>query len=61
MGPYNLSQLRQLASRKQISPGSLAWIDGMASWESIEKITALEGLFDDEDASTATPPPLPKK
>ena len=58
-GPYDLSQLQQLASRRQISPGSLAWIDGMTTWEPIEKITALEGLFAEEDA--LTPPPLPKK
>ena len=58
MGPYNLSQLQQLASSKQISLGSLAWIDGMEAWQSIEKITALEGLFEEEEA--ATPPPLPK-
>ncbi len=59
MGPYDLSQLQQLASSRQISPGSLAWIDGMTAWESIEKISALEGLFEDKEA--VTPPPLPKK
>lgn len=57
MGPYNLSELQQLASSKQISPGTLAWIDGMASWESIENIESLNGLFED-DASI--PPKLPK-
>ena len=56
-GPYDLSGLQQLASNKQISPGTLAWIDGMKSWQSIESIKALDGLFDDD---TAIPPPLPE-
>ena len=59
MGPYNLSQLQQFATNRQVSPGSLAWIDGMKNWESIEKITALDGLFDNDEPTT--PPPLPEK
>ena len=31
MGPYDLTTLQQLASNHQITPGTLAWIDGMAS------------------------------
>jgi len=58
MGPYDLTTLQKLASNHQITPGTLAWIDGMETWESIESITALNGLFDDE---TQTPPTLPKK
>jgi membrane protease subunit (stomatin/prohibitin family) len=58
-GPYDLSELQQLASKRQISPGTLAWIDGMNSWKSIESIEALTGLFEDNDA--ATPPSLPNK
>jgi len=57
MGPYDLTDLQQLATSRQISPGTLAWIDGMENWQSIEKIEALTGLFED-DAST--PPSLPK-
>ena len=59
VGPLDLSQLQQLASNHQISPGSLAWIDGMKEWQSIESIKALEGLFDDADSSASTPPKLP--
>lgn len=58
MGPYDLTKLQQLASNRQISPGTLAWIDGMSSWQSIEKIEALNGLFVDDES---TPPALPKK
>ncbi len=57
MGPYNLSELQQLASNNQISLGSLAWIDGMSQWQSIENIEALNGLFDVDES---TPPALPK-
>ncbi len=58
-GPYDLSGLQQLATNRQISPGTLAWIDGMKSWQSIESIDALDGLF--EEVSASTPPPLPNK
>ena len=58
MGPYDLTTLQQLASNHQITPGTLAWIDGMAAWEPIESIEALKGLFDEE---SPTPPPLPNK
>jgi len=56
MGPYDLTTLQQLASNHQITPGTLAWIDGMSAWESIESIKALNGLFDEE---SQTPPALP--
>jgi len=56
MGPYDLNALEQLASSHQITPGTLAWIDGMENWEAIEKIESLNGLFN-EDSST--PPALP--
>jgi len=59
VGPLDLSQLQQLASNRQISPGSLAWIDGMNERQSIESIKALEGLFDDANSSASTPPKLP--
>ena len=57
MGPYDLTQLQALAISHQISPGTLAWIDGMENWQAIEKIVALDGLFDDD---TVDPPALPK-
>ncbi|HIP94961.1 MAG TPA: SPFH domain-containing protein [Leucothrix sp.] len=57
MGPYDLDTLQQLANSRQITPGTLAWIDGMKNWASIEKIEALNGLFDDE---TNTPPAFPE-
>ncbi|MGK0270243.1 MAG: membrane protease subunit (stomatin/prohibitin family) [Cocleimonas sp.] len=56
MGPYDLSTLQELASNRQISPGTLAWIDGMSTWEAIESIESLNGLFEDEQG---TPPGLP--
>lgn len=57
MGPYDLSTLQELASARQITPGTLAWIDGMSSWEAIENIDSLTGLFDEDD-SNSTPPRL---
>jgi hypothetical protein len=59
VGPLDLSALQQLASKHQITPGTLAWIDGMKQWESIEHIKALEGLFDDDASESTTPPKLP--
>jgi len=56
MGPYNLNTLQELANSRQITPGTLAWIDGMSTWEAIDNIKSLTGLFDDDDA---IPPSLP--
>ncbi len=56
MGPYDLNTLQELANARQITLGTLAWIDGMSSWEAIENIESLTGLFDDDDA---IPPRLP--
>ena len=56
MGPYNLNTLQELASNRQISPGTLAWIDGMKGWESIESLKALNGLFESDNSK---PPALP--
>ena len=58
MGPYDLTTLQQLANSHQITPGTLAWIDGMSTWEAIENIGALDGLFEEEGS---TPPALPTK
>jgi len=54
-GPYTLNMMQKLANSRQITPGTLAWIDGMDNWEAIENIDALAGLFDDDES---TPPPL---
>ncbi len=56
MGPYDLNTLEQLAHSRKITPGTLAWIDGMKKWEAIENIEALDGLFDTDET---TPPALP--
>jgi len=56
MGPYDLSTLQELAINRQISPATLAWIDGMATWEAIENIDSLNGLFAEDDS---IPPRLP--
>ncbi len=56
MGPYDLNTLQELANSRQITPGTLAWIDGMASWQAIQDIESLNGLFEDDDAQ---PPRLP--
>ena len=58
MGPYDLTTLQQLASNRQITLGTLAWIDGMEAWESIENIESLNGLFDDD---IPVPPSLPSE
>ena len=57
MGPYDLTQLQELAINRQISPATLAWIDGMENWQAIEEIDALTGLFENDENN---PPPLPK-
>jgi len=56
LGPYDLNTLQELANSRQITPGTLAWIDGMAGWQAIQDIDSLDGLFEDEGAE---PPRLP--
>lgn len=56
MGPYDLNTLQELANSRQITPGTLAWIDGMKTWQAIQDIDSLNGLFEDDDAK---PPRLP--
>lgn len=54
-GPFNFSQLQQMAQSGQLLPSSHVWKPGMANWESAGTVTELGFIF----ASPPPPPPPP--
>ena len=53
-GPFTMSELKEKAASQQLTPDSLVWTEGMASWEKASSRDDLKGIF------SATPPPIPK-
>jgi membrane protease subunit (stomatin/prohibitin family) len=51
-GPYNLTQLQQMAGAGQLTPATLVWNPQMSGWAAASTVPALAGLF-------APPPPPP--
>lgn len=52
-GPFSYEQVAQMAQIQRINQSTLAWKQGMASWQAISTIPELAEIF------AATPPPLP--
>lgn len=52
-GPYNLTQLQQMAQQGQLTRTTLVWTQGMTSWTAAGSVNELSRLF------TLTPPPIP--
>jgi len=52
-GPFGLPQLQQMVQQGQLTPESLVWKQGMASWTAAQGVADLSSLFG------ASPPPLP--
>jgi len=52
-GPMPMEQMKPLVQNGSINQDTLVWAEGMADWQKISTITALNGLF------AAIPPPLP--
>lgn len=50
-GPYGREILKQLVERKQLTPQTFVWMEGMAQWTEAGKVPALQSLF-----APATPP-----
>ena len=50
-GPYNMSQLQQMATTGQLTMNTLVWCQGMAAWEPAANRPDLVALF--------APPPIP--
>jgi membrane protease subunit (stomatin/prohibitin family) len=51
-GPYNLTQLQQMAGAGQLTPATLVWNPQMTGWAAASTVPALAALF-------APPPPPP--
>lgn len=58
-GPYKMAQLQALVAAGTLTPGTLAWTDGMAEWAAANTVTGLEPLFAAVVAPTPNPTPAP--
>lgn len=52
-GPYNLNELSQMATNKQITTDTLVWKAGMANWQAAGEVNELKNIFNQ------VPPPIP--
>ena len=52
-GPFVIAQLQEFAAAGRLSPSTLVWRAGMASWTAAEDVAAISALF------APVPPPLP--
>ena len=52
-GPFDMAQLRSLASERKLTSGSLVWTAGMAAWQQASEVAELQELL------SQVPPPLP--
>jgi hypothetical protein len=52
-GPFNMSELIQLASNNQFNKETLVWKEGMSTWEKAENKAELATIFNQ------VPPPIP--
>ena len=53
-GPFDMSQLAQMAAGGQLTPATYVWRQGMANWTAASQVPELQTLF-----APATPPPPP--
>ncbi len=53
-GPFDMSQLQQMAAMGQFTPQSLVWKQGMPQWASAGSVPELASLF-----AAPAPPPIP--
>ncbi|MDR1524646.1 MAG: SPFH domain-containing protein [Tannerella sp.] len=54
-GPFDLSQLQQMAMQGRFTPQSFVWTQGMTAWEAASAVAELSQLF----GSVPPPPPPP--
>jgi len=54
-GPYTIEQIKSMIKERTISKNTLAWREGMSSWENIVNLKELNRLF------SLIPPPLPSE
>jgi len=52
VGPLNESELSRLIMKKKVNKDTLAWMPGMAAWQSVEQVPAILKIV------ALTPPPL---
>lgn len=56
-GPYDMTQLSQMAQQGQINVQTFVWTEGMASWVQAGQVPALAVLFQPATPGMGTPPP----
>lgn len=54
-GPFDVSQLREMVSRGQVTRETLVWKEGMSGWAAAGGVAEVSGVFG------AVPPPLPPR
>lgn len=57
-GPFDMTQLQQMAQQGQLTPDTMVWTQGMPSWAPAKTVSDLSGLFM-PPAMGGTPPPMP--
>lgn len=55
-GPFDMSQLAQMAAGGQLTPATYVWRQGMANWTAASQVPELQALF---APATPQPPPMP--
>jgi hypothetical protein len=58
-GPYNLQTLAGFVPTGQLTPQSMVWRPGLATWLSASQVPELSGLFLPPSEIAPPPPPLP--
>lgn len=60
-GPYDMTQMRQLAQNGQLTPQTYVWANGMAQWVMANQVPELATLFAPAmpPSGSPTPPPMP--
>jgi len=59
VGPCTMAELLQLVQNGQVTPQTLAWSNGMSSWNQISEMPQLSALFGQVPPPIPTTPPLP--
>lgn len=58
-GPYDMTQMTQMAQQGQINVQTFVWTEGMPSWVQAGQVPALAALFQPSAPGMGTPPPMP--
>lgn len=56
-GPCDMAAMQQMVANSQLTPQTLVWAEGMASWTPASQVSILASLF--QPAPASVPPPMP--